>query len=51
MGKAGERSLRRSAYVEAIGHFRWAIDFAAALPDVPALRTCDCVCRSLAATR
>jgi class 3 adenylate cyclase/predicted ATPase len=37
-GKAGERSLRRSAFVEAIGHFRRASDFAEALPDVPAIR-------------
>jgi len=37
-GKAGERSLRRSAYVEAIGHFRRAGDCAESLPDVPAIR-------------
>src|SRR5262249_46347061 len=37
-GKAGERSLRRSAFVEAIGHFRRASDCAEGLPDVPALR-------------
>jgi class 3 adenylate cyclase/predicted ATPase len=37
-GKAGERSLRRSAFVEAIGHFRRASDCAEALPDVPAIR-------------
>ncbi|HML11696.1 MAG TPA: adenylate/guanylate cyclase domain-containing protein [Xanthobacteraceae bacterium] len=37
-GKAGERSLHRSAFVEAIGHFRRAGDFAEALPDVPAVR-------------
>jgi tetratricopeptide (TPR) repeat protein len=37
-GKAGERSLRGSAFVEAIGHFRRASEFAEALPDVPAIR-------------
>ncbi len=37
-GKAGERSLRRSAFVEAIGHFRRASDCAGSLPDVPAVR-------------
>ncbi len=37
-GKAGERSLYRSAFVEAIGHFRQASDCAEALPDTPAIR-------------
>ena len=37
-GKAGERSLRRSAYVEAVGHFRRASACAESLPDVPAIR-------------
>src|SRR5262249_45186650 len=37
-GKAGERSLRRSAFIEAIGHFRRASDCAEGLPDVPAVR-------------
>jgi tetratricopeptide (TPR) repeat protein len=37
-GKAGERSLHRSAFAEAIGHFRRASECAEALPDVPAVR-------------
>jgi class 3 adenylate cyclase/tetratricopeptide (TPR) repeat protein len=37
-GRAGERSLRRAAFAEAIGQFRRASDCAEALPDVPAIR-------------
>ena len=37
-GKAGERSLRRSAYFEAAGHFRRASACAESLPDMPAIR-------------
>jgi len=37
-GRAGERSLHRSAFAEAIGQFRRASDCAEALPDVPAIR-------------
>ena len=37
-GKAGQRSLERSALVEAVGQFTRALDQIAALPDTPALR-------------
>ena len=37
-GKAGQRSLARSALVEAVGQFTRALDQIAALPDTPALR-------------
>ncbi len=37
-GKAGQRSLARSALVEAIGHLTRALDQIAALPATPALR-------------
>ncbi len=37
-GKAGQRSLERSAFVEAVGHFTRALDQIASLPPTPSLR-------------
>jgi len=37
-GKAGQRSLERSAFVEAVGHFNRALAQIATLPATPALR-------------
>ena len=37
-GKAGQRSLERSAFVEAVGHFNRALSQIATLPATPALR-------------
>jgi predicted ATPase len=37
-GKAGQRSLERSAYVEAVGHFSRALAQIATMPATPALR-------------
>ena len=37
-GKAGQRSLERSAFVEAVGHFSRALAQIATLPSTPALR-------------
>jgi tetratricopeptide (TPR) repeat protein len=37
-GKAGQRSMERSAFVEAVGHFKRALGQIASLPATPALR-------------
>jgi predicted ATPase len=50
-GKAGQRSLERSAFVEAVGHFSRALAQIATLPATPALRRSYCAVHMLGTMR